>query len=151
YLSKAFDEAWLQEQGLTNRKPTLDLRDLIVRRADEGRVVMVGPGDTLNTAYGRMRANDVSQLPVLDDNETIIGLLDEEDLLLAVHDSPSCFADNVSQHMTTELDIIDYAAGIDSLFPIFKAGKVAIVQQGPTFLGLITRVDLINHLRRKVP
>ncbi len=112
---------------------------------------MVGPGDTLNTAYGRMRANDVSQLPVLDDNETIIGLLDEEDLLLAVHDSPSCFADNVSQHMTTELDIIDYAAGIDSLFPIFKAGKVAIVQQGPTFLGLITRVDLINHLRRKVP
>ena len=151
YLSKAFDEAWLQEQVLTNRKPTLDLRDLIVRRADEGRVVMVGPGDTLNTAYGRMRANDVSQLPVLDDNETIIGLLDEEDLLLAVHDSPSCFADNVSQHMTTELDIIDYAAGIDSLFPIFKAGKVAIVQQGPTFLGLITRVDLINHLRRKVP
>jgi cystathionine beta-synthase len=151
YLSKAFDEAWLQEQGLTNRKPTLDLRDLIVRRADEGRVVMVGPGDTLNTAYGRMRANDVSQLPVLDDNETIIGLLDEEDLLLAVHDSPSCFADNVSQHMTTELDIIDYAAGIDLLFPIFKAGKVAIVQQGPTFLGLITRVDLINHLRRKVP
>ena len=151
YLSKAFDEAWLQEQGLTNRKPTLDLRDLIVRRADEGRVVMVGPGDTLNTAYGRMRANDVSQLPVLDDNETIIGLLDEEDLLLAVHDSPSCFADNVSQHMTTELDIIDYAAGIDSLFPIFKAGKVAIVQQGPTFLGLITSVDLINHLRRKVP
>ena len=151
YLSKAFDEAWLQEQGLTNRKPTLDLRDLIVRRADEGRVVMVGPGDTLNTAYGRMRANDVSQLPVLDDNETIIGLLDEEDLLLAVHDSPTCFAENVSQHMTTELDIIDYLAGIDSLFPIFKAGKVAIIQHGPTFLGLITRVDLINHLRRKVP
>ena len=52
YLSKAFDEAWLQEQGLTNRNPTDDLRDLIVRRADLGRVVTVGPGDTLNTAYG---------------------------------------------------------------------------------------------------
>ncbi|MEC7631355.1 MAG: cysteine synthase family protein, partial [SAR324 cluster bacterium] len=45
YLSKAFDEAWLQEQGLTNRNPTDDLRDLIVRRADLGRVVTVGPGD----------------------------------------------------------------------------------------------------------
>ena len=43
YLSKAFDEAWLQEQGLTNRNPTDDLRDLIVRRADLGRVVTVGP------------------------------------------------------------------------------------------------------------
>ena len=122
-----------------------------MRRAEEGRVVTVGPEDTLNTAYGRMLANDVSQLPVLDDKETIIGLLDEEDLLLAVHDSPTCFAENVSQHMTTELDMIDYLAGIDSLFPIFKAGKVAIIQHGPTFLGLITRVDLINHLRRIVP
>ena len=73
--------------SLTNRNPTNDLRDLIVRRADLGRMVTVGPGDTLNTAYGRMRANDVSQLPVLDDKDSIIGLLDEEDLLLAVHEA----------------------------------------------------------------
>jgi cystathionine beta-synthase len=150
YLSKAFDEAWLQEQGLTHHKPTLDLRDLIVRRADLGRIISVGPGDTLNTAYGRMRANDVSQLPVLDSQEIIIGLLDEEDLLFAVHDSPSCFSDLVSKHMTTDLDIIDFEAGVDTLYPIFKAGKIAIIQKGSTFLGLITRVDLINHLRRKV-
>ena len=150
YLSKAFDEGWLQEQGLTNRNPTDDLRDLIVRRADLGRVVTVGPGDTLNTAYGRMRANDVSQLPVLDDNDSIIGLLDEEDLLLAVHQASESFADPVSLHMTSKLDIIDPSMDIESLFPIFKSGKVAIVQQDSTFLGLITRVDLINHLRNKI-
>ena len=150
YLSKAFDEAWLLEQGLTNRNPTDDLRDLIVRRADLGRVVTVGPGDTLNTAYGRMRANDVSQLPVLDDDDSIIGLLDEEDLLLAVHQVSERFADPVSLHMTSKLDIIDPSMDIESLFPIFKSGTVAIVQQDSTFLGLITRVDLINHLRKKI-
>ena len=95
-------------------------------------MVTVGPGDTLNTAYGRMRANDVSQLPVLDDNDSIIGLLDEEDLLLAVHQAPNVCG-SVSLHMTSKLDIIDPSMDIESLFPIFKSGKVAIVQQDSPF------------------
>ena len=36
------------------------------RRNDEGGTVIVGPDDTAATAYGRMRAADVSQLPVLE-------------------------------------------------------------------------------------
>ncbi|MCH2293864.1 MAG: hypothetical protein MK488_02625 [SAR324 cluster bacterium] len=93
----------------------------------------------------------MSQLPVLGDNESIIGLLDEEDLLLAVHEASERFADPVSLHMTFKLDIIDPSMDIESLFPIFKSGKVAIVQQHSTFLGLITRVDLLNHHQKQNP
>ena len=70
--------------------------------------------------------------------------------MLAVHQASERFADPVSIHMTSILDIIDPSMGIESLFPIFKSGKVAIVQQDSKFLGLITRVDLINHLRNKI-
>jgi cystathionine beta-synthase len=149
YLSKAFDDAWLVEQGLADRPSSGDLRDLIVRRADEGRVISVGPEDTINTAYNRMRANDVSQLPVLQDGE-IIGLLDEEDLMMAVLDCADCFGDPVSKHMTGELETISVTAPVDDLVPLFRSAKVAIVQDGSHFLGIITKVDLINHMRRKL-
>jgi cystathionine beta-synthase len=149
YLSKAFDDAWLVEQGLADRPSSGDLRDLIVRRADEGRVISVGPEDTINTAYNRMRANDVSQLPVLQDGE-IIGLLDEEDLMMAVLDCADCFGDPVSKHMTGELETIWVTAPVDDLVPLFRSAKVAIVQDGSHFLGIITKVDLINHMRRKL-
>jgi cystathionine beta-synthase len=33
--------------------------------------------------------------------------------------------------------------------PIFARDFVAIVMEGDRFLGLITRVDLLNYLRRK--
>jgi cystathionine beta-synthase len=33
--------------------------------------------------------------------------------------------------------------------PIFNKDYVAIVKDGERFLGLITRVDLLNYLRRK--
>ena len=52
--------------------------------------------------------------------------------------------------MATFPDLKIGKSDIESLFPIFKSGKVAIVQQDSTFLGLITRVDLINHLRNKI-
>jgi cystathionine beta-synthase len=37
---------------------------------------------------------------------------------------------------------------LDALLPVFDRNEVAIVFDGEEFLGLITRVDLINHLRR---
>jgi cystathionine beta-synthase len=36
---------------------------------------------------------------------------------------------------------------LDALLPIFERNEVAIVLDGRAFVGLITRVDLINHLR----
>jgi len=36
------------------------------------------------------------------------------------------------------------------LSPIFDAGQVAIVCDGTRFVGLITRYDVLNFLRRKL-
>lgn len=149
YLSKAFDSAWLVEQGLVDRVRAGDLRDLVMYRADEGRVIAVGPQDTVNTAYNRMRANEVSQVPVIDDGEAV-GILDEEDILLAVYDKPEVFAEPVSKHMTGQLDVIGAERPVDDLLPLFRGNKVAMVMDGDRFLGMITRVDLINHIRRSV-
>src|SRR3546814_4891288 len=100
------------------------------------------PSDTINTAYNRMRANDVSQLPVMD-GDRIVGLLDEEDLLMAVHECPDCFGDAVDRHMTSHLDTLPATAETAALLPLFKADKVAIVEnpQG-RFLGKIGRAHV---------
>ena len=62
YLSKMFNDYWMIDQGFIERERFGDIRDLISRRAEEGAVVAVAPDDTLNTAYGRMRLYDISQL-----------------------------------------------------------------------------------------
>ena len=147
YLSKAYNSAWLIDQGLVQRQTFNDLRDLISRQADSGDVVEVGPEDTLLTAYGRMRMYDISQLPVVDDGR-IVGILDESDMLLAVATSGEHFRDLVSRHMVTRLEKVAPSESIASLLPLFRADKVAIVVDDDRFLGLITKVDLINYTRR---
>ncbi|MEI5678067.1 MULTISPECIES: pyridoxal-phosphate dependent enzyme [unclassified Mesorhizobium] len=151
YLSKVFDDFWLAEQGLSERDNHGDLRDLVARSHREGGTVFAGPGDSLLTAYGRMRRADVSQLPVLDDGK-LVGIIDESDVL-AVVDGPydsrwDRFNAPVSSAMSSELHTLQASQTLDSLLPVFDRNEVAIIFDGDEFVGLITRIDLINHLRR---
>ncbi|QEX21809.1 cystathionine beta-synthase [Hypericibacter adhaerens] len=150
YLSKMFNDFWMADQGLLDRPSKGDLGDLISRRHAERATVTIGPDETLLTAYGRMKLYDVSQLPVLE-NGKVVGIVDESDLLLAVAKDNSHFRNPVRSAMTTKLDTVDASAGLDELLPIFARDHVAIVTHDGEFLGLITRIDLINHLRRQLP
>jgi cystathionine beta-synthase len=138
------------DAGLLSRRQHGDLRDLISRRFDEGSVVSVGPKDTLLTTYQRMRLADVSQLPVLDGGR-LVGVIDESDLLVTVHDAPDRFRSTVDSAMTTELETIAPGAPLRELEAVLDRGLVAIVADERNFYGLVTRVDLLNHLRRSQP
>jgi cystathionine beta-synthase len=150
YLSKIYNDYWVIEQGLAERELHGDLSDLITRRFDRGGTVTVGPDDTLLVAYNRMRAADVSQLPVVADGR-IVGILDESDILAIVEGEDDhraqAFGTPVRQAMTTKLRTVQMRDKLDVLPPLFERNEVAIVLDGEKFAGLITRIDLINHLR----
>ena len=149
YLSKAFNKSWLQDNNLLDLESHNDLRDMINRRADKGEMVTVSPTDSLLVAYNRMRASDISQIPVLKDNQ-LLGVLDEEDLLFSVSKDPSKFSNEVSLHMIVKLDTLQFDDSEEELLKILSQGKVAIIYNKDTFLGFITKVDLINHYRNKL-
>jgi cystathionine beta-synthase len=149
YLSKMYNDIWMAEQGFIARTVYGDLRDLVSRRYQDGSVVTVGPSDTLLTAYNRMRIADVSQVPVLDQGK-LVGLLDESDVLVRVQDGVGSFREPVRTAMTDRLETLQPSATIDAVRNVLDSGKVTIVMDGTEFVGLITRVDLLNYLRRKV-
>jgi cystathionine beta-synthase len=152
YLSKMFNDAWMIERGYLNRAASGDLRDLIVRRHDAGLTVTVQPDDSLLIAYNRMRAAEVSQLPVVDDRGEIVGIIDEYDLLAEVRrqSDQTPFGRPVRVAMTTNLQTLAPSASLDALVEVFDSGRVAIVIDRGRFIGLITRVDLLNAMRMKI-
>src|SRR5690606_3503683 len=140
YLSKLYNDYWMVDNGFIEREHHGDLRDLILRPYAQRDTVIVAPGDLLITAYNRMKLYDVSQLPVLD----------ESDVLMHVYGDDERFKDPVSTAMVSRLHVLDMRAPIEDLLPVFAAGHVAIVMDDAKFLGLITRIDLLNYLRRRV-
>ena len=150
YLSKMFNDYWMIDQGFLEREAFGDLRDIISRRHPDQATVTVGPDDSLLTAYGRMKLYDVSQLPVLDDTGEVVGIIDENDILLAVFKEEEHFQDPVRAAMIARLETIQADRPLAALLPILDQGHVAIVFDGEAFQGLITRIDLLNHLRRRM-
>lgn len=148
YLSKMFNDYWMLDNGFLERTEYGDLRDLIVRPYAQRDTVTVKPEDTLTVAYQRMKLYDVSQLPVMQGSE-IVGIVDESDVLLHVYGDEKRFRDPVSTAMISKLTVVDVRSPVGELMPIFDAGQVAIVKDGEKFLGLITRMDLLNYLRRR--
>jgi cystathionine beta-synthase len=149
YLSKMYNDYWMLDNGFLERETRGDLRDLILRPYAQRDTVVIAPTDLLVTAYQRMKLYDVSQLPVMD-GDHIVGILDESDVLLHVYGDEPKFRDPVSTAMVTKLEKLAVTSPIESLLPVFEHGHVAIVMDGDRFLGLITRIDLLNYLRRRV-
>ena len=123
------------------------MRDLIARPMDSGDMVTVTSEDNLLTTYKRMRMFDVSQLPVVDAG-SIVGLIDESDILLGLYEDRDHFQMKVDTVMSTNLETVAPTEQVDRIVDLFKQDKVAIIADRDTFYGLITRIDLINHLRQ---
>jgi cystathionine beta-synthase len=49
--------------------------------------------------------------------------------------------------MVTRLETISADAPIRELVPLFRRDLVAIVMDGSRFLGIATRLDLVNYFR----
>ena len=149
YISKMYNDYWMLDNGFLEREPSGDLRDLITRPYSKRDTIVVAPTDLLITAWQRMKLYDVSQLPVME-GDNIVGIVDESDVLLHVYGDESRFRDPVATAMVSKLDKLDVTSPIESLLPVFDRGHVAIVMDGEKFVGLITRIDLLNYLRRRV-
>jgi len=164
YLSKMFNDFWMIDNGFIERETHGDLRDLIARRHLDREDFTLDPHTPVAQAYRQMQMYDVSQMVVLDDDDRVVGILDESDILLAITydrvaqspvaaatDSLDTFQRPVSDFMTRRLETVRPTASINDLMPIFRADRVAIVCDDDAYYGLITKIDLINYLRNQVP
>jgi cystathionine beta-synthase len=150
YLSKVFNDAFIAQEGWLDRETTGTARDVVINPFGEGATIFVSPNETLRSAFARMRSSDISQLPVIE-NGRVVGLIDESDILdalVANEGAPqNVFNRAVRDVMVTRLQTISAGAPVAELLPLFASGLVPVIMDGDAFVGLATRIDLINFFR----
>lgn len=144
-----FNDDWMRQQGLITRPQAGDLSDFIALRHDEGATVTAAPDDTLATVLARMRLYDISQLPVLQEDQ-LIGIIDEWDLITHIQGDNPRFSLPVKEAMTREVVRLDKREPESALKPIFDRGQVAVIVDNDQFLGLVTRSDVLTHWRNRL-
>ncbi len=146
YLSKMFNDYWMIDNGFIAPPERGDLRDLIARKHGEHQTVTVKPDTGIEQAYRQMKLYDISQLPVLDDTQKLVGILDEEDLLLHVYQC-GCFTGVAGDIMARDLRTVSPNASLDRVLLLLTKGMVVPVVSDKGFHGIITKIDVLNHMR----
>ncbi|MEM7307111.1 MAG: cystathionine beta-synthase [Planctomycetota bacterium] len=149
YMTKFLDDQWMRESGFVDSHWQTTTMGELLRRMPQRKLVTTTPADTLADAVMSMKENGVSQLPVVEDGK-LVGIVTESDLLARLVEGNGKLASAVAEVMfrnTTTMSVSDDAEGLTELF---AKGYVALVvdeEQRP--LGIITKMDLVDHLARR--
>ncbi len=149
YLSKLYNDFWMEDQGFIARDQFGDLRDLIGRPHGERATITVGPTDVLTTAHNRLRNAGFSQLPVMDEGR-LVGVVTEDAIIQHVFGKPELMNAPVERAMESAFIKLERTTSINNLVAMLHVQPYAAIMDGDEFLGLITRSDVLNYLRRQM-
>jgi cystathionine beta-synthase len=146
YLSKLFNDEWMQENQLLD-VPRLLVEELLRRSPRKGPpLVSVAPAAAVRQALNLMATYDVSQLPVIDGGECVGSLL-EGTLMTRALAQPPLLDRPVRELMDPPFPVVDAAFPVDRLVPMLtRENPATLVQKDGALVGIVSRYDLLQHL-----
>ena len=87
YLSKIYNDSWMRELGYADSEVTLTAGDVIRVKRQNGKtrdLIVVGPNRTVFHALQTMQQQDISQLPVFEEDRSVGTVFEDQILNLAL-------------------------------------------------------------------
>jgi cystathionine beta-synthase len=140
YLSKVFDDAWMRENGFLEQATVADLLTMRPRE-----VIAAAENTSVEAAIRQMKTHGISQLPVLDADGRLHGIIGESDLLDYLLGGGS-MNHTVADLHAHEVATADPATPLDELTPLFGRSPAAVVVEEGSVVGIVTKIDVIDFL-----
>jgi cystathionine beta-synthase len=146
YLSKLFNDEWMQENQLLD-VPCLLVEELLSRQHKKApALVSLAPASAVRQALNLMTTYDVSQIPVLENGECVGGLI-EASLMTRALAQPALLDRPVREVMDAPFPVIDASFPVDRLAPMLtRESPAALVQKGGRLIGIVSRYDLLQQM-----
>ncbi len=148
YLSKIFDDNWMRENGfLVPDRSDGTVASLLDRRR-ELPLVTAAADERVTSVVEKMKRYDISQLPVIDGERRLIGVISEADVLDHllhadhIHDPEETIGPLVNPNIIT----VSRETSVQNVSAAFEQGKVAAVTEDGRLVGMLTKIDLIDYL-----
>jgi cystathionine beta-synthase len=140
YLSKVFDDAWMRENGFLEQSSVADLLSMRPRE-----VIAAGENTSVEAAIRQMKTHGISQLPVIDADGRLHGIISESDLLDYLLGG-GAMNHTIADLHAHEVATVDPATPLDDLAPLFGRSPAAVVVENGAVVGIVTKIDVIDFL-----
>lgn len=146
YLSKIFSDDWMREHGFLEVELGT-VADLLGARAIA--LITAARGDAVSDVIAKMKAYDVSQLPVLE-NGALVGMISEVDLLNYLLEGSHRASDPIEPIVDPAPPVVGPDTAIDALTDVFLTANAVVVVDHGAVVGIVTKIDVIDHLAKRL-
>ncbi len=108
-------------------------------------LIAAAPDDGVQKIIRLMKKHGFSQLPVMEGSK-VIGIISEVDLLNALLRDPSNVDHPVADLVDQNYVLVAPDTPVTRLAGVFTEGKIALVEDAGKIQGVITKIDLIDHM-----
>jgi cystathionine beta-synthase len=146
YLSKQFNDAWMQENQMLDT-PRSTVQELLEKRpAGAPAVVSVAPAAAVRQALNLMATWGVSQIPVLDNGQSVGGLI-EGTLMTRALAQPALLERPVSEVMEAPFPEVEAGTAVDRVgVMLTRESPAALVRKDGKLVGIVSRYDVLQQL-----
>lgn len=146
YVTKYLNDEWMKMHGFLEKPRGLGvIGDLIDHSA---KVITVHEDTPLRAVIDLMRRHGISQAPVTDEAGKPLGMVHEIDILRGLQRQEVSIDTPVRAIETQIGGILGPSARVEELYGVFGAQQAAIVVSEGKIVGVLSEIDLIEHLAR---
>jgi cystathionine beta-synthase len=143
YLSKVFDDNWMRENDFLEQGT---VGDLISARAQT--LIVARSNNTVESVIRQMKTHSISQMPVLGQEDQLVGLVGESDLLDYLI-SGGAMDHPISEVINRDVATVGEETPLEELPAILGRGQVAVVLAEQHVRGIVTKIDVIDYLAHR--
>ncbi|HKI79254.1 MAG TPA: pyridoxal-phosphate dependent enzyme [Ignavibacteriaceae bacterium] len=145
YLTKMHSEEWLRDKRMLIQE-FKSLHDISLAKRDgkPKELISVKSTDKIKTAVELLNFRGFSQLPVIDDGESV-GSLREAKLMSSLVENPSMLDQHVSKIMGPGLPTLDERTDLATVKKYLSDSPAVLVTEYGRIKDIITRYDIIEH------
>lgn len=146
YLSKLYNDEWMRENQMLDVERVTASTLLAAKSDGAPELVIVAPAQTVRQALNLMDTYDVSQLPIVE-NDECVGALDEASLMARAIAQPVVLEQPVRDIMEQPYPVVDADAPLDRVSELLSRETPAVlVRRQGKLAGIVSRYDVLHHM-----
>ena len=147
YLSKVYNEEWMRERGYTESTIPITAEEVVNAKKHTGKVrelVIVRPYQTVFHALKTMQEQDISQIPVFEENLPI-GTVYEDQILTLALQGKDLRKLTVREVMSKPMPMVLKSAPVERITYMLSHGDPAVfVEMDESKYEILTKYDLMS-------
>jgi len=146
YLSKVYNDEWMRENQLLDSTRVTLMHVLDRKEGNTPTVVSTSPGATVRQALGLMSLHDISQLPVMED-QNCVGSVSDWSLSQKSLENPKLLDATISEVMESPFPTVASDQQVDSVVKLLsKSNPAVLVRSNGAVQGIVTRSDMLHFM-----